>query len=51
MDEIKTILAIIVVVAIGFFFLKKITSCLIRIVITVVLLAILCGALRYLGMI
>lgn len=51
MDEIKTILAIIVVVVIGFIFLKKITSCLIRIIVTVVMLAILCAALSYLGLI
>lgn len=51
METVYTILAIIAVVVIGFFFLKRIVSCLWRIVVTVVLLAILGAALNYLGMI
>lgn len=51
MDTVKTILAIIVVVLIGFFFLKRIASCLWRFIVTVVLLVILYVALQYLGII
>lgn len=45
----KTIVAIICVVVIGFFFLKKITGCIGRILLTAILLAVLLWALRWLG--
>lgn len=49
METIQTVLAIIVVAVIGFFFLKRIVSCLWRAVTTVILLVILGVALHYLG--
>lgn len=49
METIKIILAVIAVVVIGFFFVKRIVSCLWRVVVTIVMLAVLYAALTYLG--
>lgn len=49
MEIIKTIVAIVCVVLIGLFFLKKITGCIGRILLTAILLAILVASLQFLG--
>lgn len=51
MENIRYYLALIVAVVAGFFLLKKIASCLIRSIITIVLIAIFVFALNYLGVI
>ena len=51
MENIQYYIALIVAVVVGFILLKKIASCLIRTIITLVLIAILVFALNYMGII
>lgn len=50
MENLQYYIALIVVIALGAFIVKKVTGCVIRIIITIIALALLTGILYQLGL-